>query len=342
MDTHDSHDPFLIPLPLGLPVPVRGPAWLDEVVRRQSGVATIRQLRRGGVSDDKRRRYVRQGTWLRVAPNVVVLASSRPTRRQSVVAALLHAGGGALATGLTALELADATGVRHGADIHVLVPRRCTAKPPPAVVFERTARLPEPLPLRAPPRAPHARAAVDACRRLLAGAGHLGRRQARATALAVVQQRLCDVAELRAECEGGPRRLRRRMRAIVDEVAAGVRSLPEADLRVLVRASELPEPLWNPRVYRLDGAFLCSPDGLWADEAVAVEVDSVSHHGFGADRARTEERARLMRAAGLTVVSVLPRQIRDAGAEVVRRLRDALREARARPREHLALAVHPI
>lgn len=341
MDTYDSHDPHLIPLPLGLPVPARGPAWLDEVVRRQGGVATIRQLRRGGVPDARRRRYVRQGAWLRAAPNVVVLTASRPTRRQSVAAALLHAGGGAVATGLTALELAGATGIRHGAEIHVLVPRRCAARPPRSVVFERTARLPEPLPLRAPPRAPHARAAVDACRRLLAGAGHHGRRQARATALAVVQQRLCDVAELRAECESGPRRLRRRVRAIVDEVAAGVRSLPEADLRLLVRASELPEPLWNPRVYRLDGSFLCSPDGLWADEAVAVEVDSVRHHGSGADRARTEERARRMHAAGLTVVSVLPRRIRDAGAEVVALLRETLREARARPRERPALAVRP-
>ncbi len=257
------------------------------------------------------------------------------------MAALLHVGKGAVATGLTALELAEATGIRHGADIHVLVPRDCAAKPLPAVFHERTSRLPEPLPLRAPPRASHARATVDACRRLVAGRRPHDRRQARATALAVVQQRLCEVAELRAECEAGPRRMRRRVRALVDEASADVRSVPEADLRLLVRASELPEPLWNPRIHLLDGTFLCSPDGLWEDEAVAVEVDSVSHHGFGADRCRTDQRARAMRAAGLTVVSVLPRQIRDAGPEVVRRLGRAIREARARPRRHLGLAVLP-
>lgn len=128
MDTYASHDPHLTPLPLELPVPERVPAWLDEIARRQSGVVTIRQLRRGGVSDDTRRRLIREGAWSRVTPHVVVLAP-HSARRQSVVVALLHAGGRAVVTGLTALELADAAGVRHGADIHVLVPRRRTATP---------------------------------------------------------------------------------------------------------------------------------------------------------------------------------------------------------------------
>ncbi|NUU23918.1 MAG: hypothetical protein HOV68_20810 [Streptomycetaceae bacterium] len=131
------------------------------------------------------------------------------------------------------------------------------------------------------------------------------------------------------------------MRAIIDEVDSGVRSLPEADLRRLVRAAGLPEPLWNPRLYLADGRFLCTPDGLWADEAVAVEVDSVAHHGFGADRVCTAERAGRMRAAGLTVVAVRPRHIRDDGPALALMLGEVLRAARARAPTHLGLTVVP-
>ena len=107
-----------------------------------------------------------------------------------------------------------------------------------------------------------------------------------------------------------------------------MRSLPEGELRRAVLASDLPEPLWNPRVLLADGTFLCSPDGLWEEEGVAVEVDSATHHAFGADRLRTAERAQRMQAAGLTVVSVLPRQLRSDPARVIRTLRAILTGSR--------------
>ncbi|NUU25722.1 MAG: hypothetical protein HOV68_30090 [Streptomycetaceae bacterium] len=330
-----NREPLPLVLPFLLPVPVRGPVWLDEVVRRQCGLATLRQLRRGGVTDRTRLRRVRQGAWRRMAPGVVCLAASRPSRRQRAAAAVLHAGRGAVVTGLTALELAGAGYVRYASEIHVLVQRSCRIRPLARVVYERTAALPHPLPLRFPPTAPYARAVVDACRRISDDA------QARANALAAVQQRLCDVRALRAECERGSPRNTVRMRAIIDEADSGVRSLPEADLRRLVRAAKLPEPLWNPRLYLPDGRFLCVPDGLWADEAVVVEVDSVAHHGFGADRVRTAERAGRMRAAGLTVVAVRPRHIRDDGPGVARLLGEVLNKARARAPTHLGLTVVP-
>lgn len=326
-------DPLAVGLPLGLRVPGSGPLWLEEVVRRQGGVATVGQLRRGGVGDGERLRRVRAGTWVRLTPRVVVLGAGAPSRWQVVMAAVLHAGGAAVVTGLTALELAEAPNIRYGAEAHVLVPRGCGVRSARRVVYEPTDRMPEPLPLRVPPTAPYARAVVDACRRLADDA------RARATALAAVQHRLCGVGELRSEVARAAGRGAARLRGIVEEVAAGVGSLPEAEFRRVVRAAGLPEPVWNARVYRADGEFLCSPDALWVDEGVAMEVDSLAYHGFGEARVRTIERARVMRAAGLTVVSVLPRQIRDDGPGVARMMRDALVEGRGRTSGHLGLSV---
>ncbi|WTW97414.1 hypothetical protein OG216_30510 [Streptomycetaceae bacterium NBC_01309] len=327
-------DPFGLVLPLGLAVPEGGPLWLEEVVRRQGGVATVRQLRRGGVRDAERLRKVRAGEWVRVAPAVVVLGEGSPSRWQVAMAAVLHAGGRAVVTGLTALELAGAPNVRYAQEVHVLVSHECGVRSSGRLVYERTRRLPEPLPVRLPPTAPYARAVVDACRRLVDDV------RARATALAAVQHRLCGVGELRREAAYGRGPAAARMLAIVDEVASGVGSLPEAEFRRLVRVAGLPEPLWNPRVFRADGQFLCSPDALWEDEGVVVEVDSVAYHGGSdAQREHTAARAGGMRAAGLTVVSVLPRQIRDDGPVVLRLVRDALCAARRRAPTHLGLWV---
>lgn len=300
------------------PPPDRDAAWLAHVAARQCGLVTIAQQRRAGISDDARSRRVRQGRWQRLAPGVVMLGSGPPTRRQLAMAAVLNAGPGALVTGFTALELANVPHVRYPRDVHILIGQASTARARPGMRYERTTRLPRAQRLRVPPTAPYARAVVDACR------AAVDEEHARSAALAAVQRRLCDVESLRAECAQAARRNRRRLDAVLDEVGAGGRSLPEGELRRAVLASDLPEPLWNPRVLLADGTFLCSPDGLWEEEGVAVEVDSATHHAFGADRPRTAERAQRMQAAGLTVVSVLPRQLRSDPARVIRTLREIL------------------
>ncbi|WP_436786710.1 hypothetical protein [Yinghuangia sp. YIM S10712] len=300
------------------PAPDRDPAWLALIASRQCGLVTIAQHRRAGIADDVRLRRVRQGKWRRLAPKVVIVDSGAPSRRQLAMAAVLHAGPGALVTGFTALELANVPHVRYPRDVHVLVAHTSKVERLPGMRYERTSRLPEAQRLRVPPTAPYARAVVDACR------AAVDEEHARSAALAAVQRRLCDVESLRAECAQAARRNRRRLDAVLDEVGAGVRSLPEGELRRAVLASELREPLWNPRVYMADGAFLCSPDGLWEEEGVAVEVDSATHHAFGADRLRTAERAQRTQAAGLMVVSVLPRQLRSDPARVIRTLRAIL------------------
>ncbi|MDI2128265.1 hypothetical protein [Yinghuangia seranimata] len=294
---------------------------------------TVGQQRRGGVRDRVRARRVREGVWRRVAPNVVLVGAGPVTRRQRVLAAVLHAEHGALATGLTALELGEVRNVPYRPEIHLLVGRAHRGRGLPGVVYERTRRLPPPQALRVPPTAPYPRAVLDACRRLASA------EQARAVALAAVQARVCDVAALAVEAAHVPPGDRARVAAIIDELASGVRSLPEAELRRHVLAAGLPEPLWNPRVHLPDGTFLCSPDALWPHLGVAAEVDSVAYHyATAAARADTAARAARMRAAGLVVVSFLPGRIRDDPSGVVRVLRDAL--AVGATREVPVLTVH--
>jgi hypothetical protein len=94
-------------------------------------------------------------------------------------------------------------------------------------------------------------------------------------------------------------------------------------------------------VFLPDGRFLCSPDGLWPQEGVAAEVDSTTHNSFGPDRLRTVERAQRMQAAGLTVVSILPQQLRDDPGQVIRTLREVLIAAHGVQRPMLPLVVRP-
>ena len=76
----------------------------------------------------------------------------------------------------------------------------------------------------------------------------------------------------------GPAALDRGLRDVLGERERGVRSVPEAGLRDVILASDLPEPLWNPRLETLDGAFIAEPDAYYEDLGIALEVDSREHH----------------------------------------------------------------
>lgn len=257
------------------------------------------------------------------SPPAAVLRQFLALRRRLAADAVRDAEHEAAVTGLTALEFADAGLVPFDPKLHILVARGFDGRRIPGVRYERTRRPPEPLPLRLPPTAPYARAVVDACRRLAR------EQDARSVVLGSVRTRLCDPAAIAAECERLPARERTRLAPLLAEARVGLRSVPEADLRRAITRSELPEPLWNPHVSARDGAFLGRPDALWPDEGVAAEVDSVVYHGSPRDQARTAARRARLEAAGLLVLPILPREIRDEPRRVVALLRDTLRRAGA-------------
>src|SRR5262249_26103438 len=120
------------------------------------------------------------------------------------------------------------------------------------------------------------------------------------------------------------------LRAVLAEIAAGVRSAAEADFRDLIRRSGLPEPMLNPRLY-LDGELLAVPDAFWRDAGLIAEVDSREWHLSPADWEHTMARHARLPAAGLLVLHFSPRQIRDEPAAVVQAVGSALAAGRPHP-----------
>ncbi|MFF1906090.1 hypothetical protein [Kitasatospora sp. NPDC058218] len=109
---------------------------------------------------------------------------------------------------------------------------------------------------------------------------------------------------------------------VVEELAAGVRSVVEGEARELLRGAGLPEPLWNPVLF-LDGRFLAVPDAYWPQACVALEIDSRAWHLRPADHERSLARANRLTAAGLPVVRA-PVQLRREPEPVLRELRTLL------------------
>ena len=291
----------------------------------QRGVLSRTQALASGVTPNALQHRLRPGgPWQRLLPGVYLMATGQPTWEQQQIAALLHAGAESLITGPAALLNYRLTrSVPRSID--VLVP---LARQPGSVGFvrvHRTRRMPASASCDGAVRfAPAERAVADTARALT------DRVEARAVVASAVQRGQCTVAQLAAELGDGPVRGSANLRAVLAEVIAGIRSVPEADLRRLIIGARLPEPLYNPRLY-LGEQFLAQPDAWWPRYGVAVEVDSREWHLSPADWEQTMARHRRMSAVGIIVVHVSPRQLRDESAELEADLGAALRAGRPLP-----------
>jgi hypothetical protein len=105
-----------------------------------------------------------------------------------------------------------------------------------------------------------------------------------------VQRRACTVAELTEELEVGPPRSSALFREALAEVGDGVRSVAEADFRMLILRSGLPRPVFNAQLFDADGIFIATVDAWWQEAGVAAEIDSRAYHLAAADQDRTTER----------------------------------------------------
>jgi hypothetical protein len=267
------------------------------------------------------------GPWRSLMPGVVLLHNAPPTRSDRRLAALLHAGPGAVLTGLDALEL---HGMRRAptpnGPVHVLVPadRRRTGHG--LVLVERTERLP-PAEAGRWPFAPLSRATLDFVRRCR------DRDQVRSAIAEAVQRRLCTPVALMSELNAGSSRGSALPRAVLWEVGDGIRSVAEAKARELLLSSSLPRPLWNPTlVDATTGEFIGVPDGWFDEVGLAWEIDSHEWHLDPADHDRTLARRVAMTARGIIVVPHQPRRIVEYGTDVLHDLERTLAQAALRPR----------
>jgi hypothetical protein len=217
----------------------------------------------------------------------------------------------------------------------VLVPAATKRSDAGFVVIHRTRRMPREVICDGPVRyAPAERAVADTVRAMTVR----DLDAVRAVVAGAVQQGRCTVADLAAELQAGPVRGSAAFREVLAEVIDGIRSPAEADLRNLIRASDLPQPLYNPKLYLPGGVFLAQPDAWWPEHGVAAEVDSREWHLSPTDWENTMARHARMSAAGIVVLHFSPRQQRDQPAEVIGTIASALAAGRPLP----AITARPV
>jgi very-short-patch-repair endonuclease len=298
---------------------------LAEILTRQIDVVARDQALAVGLTSNALRHRLRTGgRWMPLLPGVYVAVTGTPTIVQQQMAALLYAGPGSVITGPAALRYHRIRGTSTDL-VDVLIAASRKRRDTAFVRVHRTSRMPERVSRLGPLRyALPARAVADAVRDLTS------LRDVRAVVADGVQRGCCQVPELYAELKAGPNLGSALFRAALTDVADGIRSAAEGDLKDLLRTSGLPMPLFNPALFA-GAMFVARPDAWWPDTGVAVEVDSHEWHMSPADHARTLERQARMGRYGIVVLPFTPRQIRTQPAEVLAKIRDALQSARGRP-----------
>jgi hypothetical protein len=291
-------------------------AWLFQF---QRGVLSRGQALACGFTPDGLRHRARPGgPWQRLLPGIYLTATGQATREQLETAALLYAGPASVITGATALRQYNIRGPETRR-IQVLMSMDRQRASRAFVAVRRTSRLPDAQThdLAIGYVAP-ARAVADTV------LGLTTRSEVRAVVASAVQQGKCTVAELAAELTAGPVRGSALFRSVLVEVGDGIRSPAEADFRDLIRKSGLPQPLFNPQLI-VDGALLAKPDAWWPDWALAVEIDSREWHLSPDDWEATMARDGRLRAVGIRVIHVTPRQVRTKPRQVLGAIAEALR-----------------
>jgi hypothetical protein len=298
-------------------------ALLAELLRKQSTVIARRQTLMCGMTDEALRYRIRPGgAWQRLLPGIYMAGSGSPNPDQRAMAALLYAGASSVITAGAALRR---HGIRapHAAAVDVLVPAGRRPQSTGFVRVHRSIRMPDQFCVSGLIRfTMAARAVADAAR------GMTQLRDVRAMVADSVQRRRCSVAELAAELRQGPVAGSALLRQVLGEVAGGIRSTAEADLRDLITRGRLPMPLFNARLYA-GNVLIAVPDAWWPDAGVAVEVDSREWHLSPEDWERTLRRHARMTAQGILVLHFTPKQIRTEPAAVIAAVRAALDAGRA-------------
>ena len=298
---------------------------LSALLRKQHGVMAREQALSCGVSlSTLSYRGRAGGPWPAVLPGVYLTHTGAPSEEQREMAALLYAGPDSVLTGAAALRRFGLAGPRTGL-VEVLVPASVQKRDAEFVRILRTTRLPEPTGVAGEVRfAFPPRAVADAARSMTDIA------DVRAVVAGAVQRGKCPIGRLGYEVDNGPRRGSALLRRALAEVADGVRSGAEGELRVLIKRARLPMPMFNPRLF-VGRVFLASPDCWWPDAGVAAEVDSREWHMSPRDWENTLARHARMSAQGIIALHFTPGQIYTKRSEVAAAIRSAIAAGAGRP-----------
>src|SRR6266496_1734272 len=298
---------------------------LSQVLRAQYLVITREQALLCGMPHSTLDRYsTSRGPWQRLLPGVYLTVTGTATQDQREMAALLYAGPRSLLTGSAAMR-------RHrlrpsGPDVvDVLIPWDRSRQSTEFVRVHRTRRMPERLHVTGKIRfAKPPRAVADAARSLARFD------DVRHVVCEAVQRRACTVAELTEELQAGPVPGSAMLREALAEIGDGVRSVAEADFRLLILGSSLPRPMFNAQLFDAEGIFIATVDAWWQRAGVAAEVDSRAYHLSADDQDRTTGRHDRLAAHGILPLHFPPKRIKTDRPGIVSELQSAIEKGSAR------------
>jgi very-short-patch-repair endonuclease len=299
---------------------------LDDLRAQQHQVITRAQADACGIPSSTMDDWIRNGSrWQVLLPGVYLTVTGTPIQDQRETAALLYAGDGSLITGPCAVR-------RHqlacpgGNTIDVLVGMKTQRRSTGFVRLRRTKRMPESLSAGPIRFAGPARAVADAARDMNKFD------DVRSVLYGAVQNRVCSAADLAAELREGPTQGCSPARSVIGELATGIRSRAENDLRLLVKRGKLPEPAFNAKLFTLDGEFVAMVDGWWEEAGVAAEVDSRAYHTDPKAQEKDRNRHDRLIAHGVFPLHFSPRRIKSEGKDILGEIDAAIKHGRKRPR----------
>ena len=289
---------------------------LRALISDQHGVLSATQAVSCGLSRETMRRRVLRGLWQRPVPGVYALQSGPPNRLQWLIAAQLYAGEGSVLTGRAALSVyglevggPDRSDDPAAADhLHALVPHRVRRQNVARLRITRTTMVPKPTRFGVLRVAPLARSVIDSC---LAAVEDGDTRSVDAIVTAVLTDGRVRLTELEYELGKAPRRHSGPLRTEIARSRAHQRATASSGLLEEIRASGPHGALPDVAIY-LGRARVAQAAAIWPNRAVAAVVDA------------PEREIRALIALGFAVVQVVPRQIEDDPAGVLRQISSAL------------------
>jgi very-short-patch-repair endonuclease len=271
-------------------MPVMNASQVISVAQRQHGTISSTQLRQLGVSPKQVHRLIQDGWLVPIRPGVFLAGAGPRTWHQAVIAAVLAAGSGAVASHSTAAVLWGLPGVERGStELSTSRPDRRRLEGVRAhrtVAFldcEHTSR--ERIPVTTV-----ARTIVDLSGRFsVARLGRMTDRGLRRGTLRLEDLRKC-VAALHPAPGRHPNKIHRVLRRRLRGYEPGDSDLEMRFVRALV-AGGLPEPAQQHRLTL--GSRRCRIDLAYPDLKLAIEIDGWESHRtrttFDQDRARAND-----------------------------------------------------
>jgi very-short-patch-repair endonuclease/predicted transcriptional regulator of viral defense system len=287
---------------------------IAELAREQHGVVARRQLMEAGLSTTEIGGRLRQGRLHQLHRGVYLVGHGVPPAYARDMAALLACGEGAVLSHRSAAATWDFLPYPAAAPAWVTVPPERTAARPGIRIHRANVpggdlRHRERIPLTSPPRTILDLAAVlgsEDLERLIAEACYRG---------------LASERELRDQLERNPgKRGNATLRIVLDLPGGPARTRSPAErqmLRLLRRAGFTGYEL-NRRIHGFE------VDVLWRELNFAVEIDGYQAHSGRLAFERDRLKVAVLKARGLDVMPVTPRQLRDDPDGVVARLLRAL------------------